>query len=112
MTTITQGTFAYLPELDDDEVEAQIQYALEQGWAISIEYTSEPHPRNRYWEMWGQPMFDLTDPQPAIAEIGSCRAWVPDQYVKVNAFNSRRGRETIALSFLVQRPTPEPKVTS
>ena len=27
----------------------------------SIEYTDDPHPRNTYWEMWGQPMFDLRD---------------------------------------------------
>ena len=31
------------------------RYALRNGWAISVEYTDDPHPRNSYWEMWGLP---------------------------------------------------------
>jgi len=30
---ITQATFSYLPELTDDEIRKQIQYALDNGWA-------------------------------------------------------------------------------
>ncbi len=56
---ITQGTFSFLPELTDEQIDAQVRYALEHGWAISVEYTDDPHPRNSYWEMWGLPMFDL-----------------------------------------------------
>ena len=52
---ITQGTFSFLPDLTDEEIRAQIDYALEQGWAIGVEYTDDPHPRNCYWEMWGNP---------------------------------------------------------
>ncbi len=33
---ITQGTFSFLPDLTDDEIRAQIDYALEQGWAIGV----------------------------------------------------------------------------
>ena len=43
---ITQGTFSYLPDLTDDEIAAQIQYAVDQGWAIAVEFTDDPHPRN------------------------------------------------------------------
>lgn len=105
---ITQGTFALLPDLDDDEIEAQLRYALDNGWAVSIELTDDPHPRNTYWDLWGLPMFDLTDPRAALAEVRSCRAAFPSHYVKVTAFDNRKGRETIALSFLVQRPDAEP----
>ena len=56
---ITQGTFSFLPDLTDEQIEAQIRYALGNGWAISIEHTDDPHPRNSYWEMWGLPLFDL-----------------------------------------------------
>ncbi len=105
---ITQGTFGLLPDLDDGEIEAQIRYALDQGWAISVELTDDPHPRNIYWELWGLPMFDLTDPRAALTEIQACREAFPNQYVKVSAFDNRKGRETIALSFLVQRPSNEP----
>lgn len=105
---ITQGTFALLPALDDDEIEAQLRYALDQGWAISVEHTDDPHPRNLYWELWDLPMFDLTDPRGALTEVQACRSAFPDQYVKVNAFDNRKGRETIALSFLVHQPDTEP----
>ncbi len=105
---ITQGTFALLPDLDDDEIEAQLRYALDQGWAISVEHTDDPHPRNIFWELWDLPMFDLADPGAALAEIHACREAFPNQYVKVNAFDSHKSRETIALSFLVQRPEHEP----
>ena len=57
---ITQGTFSFLPDLTDEQIAAQVRYALDHGWAISVEYTDDPHPRNSYWEMWGLPMFDLT----------------------------------------------------
>ncbi len=105
---ITQGTLAFLPDLDDDEIGAQLRYAIARGWAISIEFTDDPHPRNTYWELWDLPMFDLTDFSPALSEVSECRRAHPEQYVKVNAFDNRRGRETIALSFLVQRPKSEP----
>ena len=101
------STFAFLPDLDDDEIEAQLAYTIGRGWAISIEFTDDPHPRNTYWELWGLPMFDLADGSPALGEVRACRDAFPDQYVKVNAFDASKGRETIALSFLVQRPPSE-----
>ena len=57
---ITQGTFSFLPDFTDEQIDAQIKYSIANGWALSIEYTDDPHPRNSYWEMWGLPRFDLT----------------------------------------------------
>ena len=105
---ITQGTFALLPPLDDDEIRAQLRYALDNGWAISVELTDDPHPRNTYWELWGLPMFDLADPDAAVTEIRACRDAFPNHYVKVTAFGNRKGRETITFSFVVQHPATEP----
>ncbi|MEO7555050.1 MAG: ribulose bisphosphate carboxylase small subunit [Acidimicrobiales bacterium] len=105
---ITQGTFAYLPELTDEDIEAQIKYAISEGWALSIELTDDPHPRNLFWEMWGLPMFDLTDSRGAMVEVNACREAFPNQYVKVNCFDHRKGRETVALSFIVQTPPDDP----
>ncbi|MHB1710970.1 MAG: ribulose bisphosphate carboxylase small subunit [Acidimicrobiales bacterium] len=101
---ITQGTFAYLPDLTDDEIEAQIRYGIGKGWAFSVELTDDPHPRNIFWEMWGLPMFDLADPRAALLEVRACREAFPDQYIKVNMFDASKGRETVVLSFLVQKP--------
>ena len=105
---ITQGTFSFLPDLTDDEIRAQIDYAIEQGWAIGVEYTDDPHPRNCFWEMWGNPLFDLHDSAGALREVLACRDTHRSCYVRVNAFDSTRGFETTRLSFIVNRPAEEP----
>ena len=105
---ITQGTFSYLPDLTDDEILAQITYALGNGWPLSVEFSDDPHPRNSFWEMWGLPMFDLRDPAGVLMEVNACRTAHPNTYVKLNAYDARLGRQTTALSFIVQRPDPEP----
>jgi ribulose-bisphosphate carboxylase small chain len=105
---ITQGTFSFLPDLTDEQIRAQIEYALGRGWALSVEHTDDPHPRNVYWEMWGAPMFDLRDAAGVMREVQACRRAHPDRYIKLNAFDSTRGWETVRLSFIVQRPKDEP----
>lgn len=107
---ITQGTFSYLPDLTDDQIVAQIQYCLENDWPVSIEYTDDPHPRNVYWEMWGMPMFDIRDASAVMMEVQACRKAFPDMYIKVNGYDRRYGRQTTALSFLVNRPANEPRM--
>jgi ribulose-bisphosphate carboxylase small chain len=105
---ITQGQFSYLPELTDAEIALQIQYGLNKGYAWSVEYTDDPHPRNTYWEMWGLPMFDLHDAAGVMYELGECRRACPDRYIRVNAYDAAKGRQTVALSFIVGRPAVEP----
>ena len=105
---ITQGTFSFLPDLTDAEIAAQVQYALDQGWACSVEHTDDPHPRNTYWEMHGLPMFGLKDAAGVMLELTTCRKAFPNHYIKVNAFDSTRGIESIRLSFIVNRPAEEP----
>ena len=105
---ITQGQFSFLPDLTDVQITAQIKWALKHGWAVSVEYTDDPHPRNTYWEMFGMPMFDLRDPAGILQEINSCRKSFPNHYIRVMAFNSTRGGESPAMSFLVNRPKNEP----
>jgi ribulose-bisphosphate carboxylase small chain len=105
---LTQGQFSFLPDLTDKEITMQVQYALDQGWAVAVEYTDDPHPRNSYWEMWGTPMFDLRDAAGVMMEIDACRRQNSDKYVKMLAFDARKGFETVRMSFLVNRPAQEP----
>ena len=105
---ITQGTFSYLPDLTDEQIRAQVQYCLDNGWAISVEHTDDPHPRNVYWDMYGLPMFDLKDPAAIMLEINGCRKTFPNRYIKVIGYDSRYGRQTTALAFIVNRPAEEP----
>ncbi|WP_054312396.1 ribulose bisphosphate carboxylase small subunit [Mesorhizobium sp. 1M-11] len=107
---ITQGTFSFLPDLTDEQIVAQVEYCLRKEWAIGVEYTHDPHPRNTYWEMWGNPMFDLKDAAGVMMEVRACRDAHPDSYIRLNAFDSTRGFETVMLSFIVNRPKVEPKL--
>jgi ribulose-bisphosphate carboxylase small chain len=105
---LTQGTFSFLPDLTDAQIRAQIEYCLARGWAVSVEHTDDPHPRNAYWDMHGMPMFDLKDAAGVMAEVDDCRKTFPRHYVKVNAFDATRGWESLRLSFIVNRPPQEP----
>ena len=107
MTRITQGAFSFLPDLTDQQIAAQIEHALAQGWAVSLEFTDDPHPRNTYWDMWGIPMFDLRDAAGVMGELKACRDAHPDSYIRLSAFDSTRGWETVRLAFLVHRPKQE-----
>jgi ribulose-bisphosphate carboxylase small chain len=107
---LTQGAFSYLPALTDEQIRAQVRHCIDHGWAIMVEYTDDPHPRNFLWDMWGLPMFDMRDPAAIILEVDRCREANPEKYVRVNAYDSSLGRQTTALSFIVQRPSNEPGV--
>ncbi|MDN5848637.1 MAG: ribulose bisphosphate carboxylase small subunit [Nitrococcus sp.] len=105
---ITQGQFSFLPDLSDQQIRAQIEYAVQNRWAVNVEFTDDPHPRNTYWEMWDLPMFDLRDPAGALLEVNNCRKAYPNHYIRVTAFDSSRGWETPRMSFIVNRPKEEP----
>jgi ribulose-bisphosphate carboxylase small chain len=104
---LTQGQFSFLPDLTDEEITKQVTYALDQGWAVAVEFTDDPHPRNTYWEMWGQPMFDIADAAGVMMEVKACRKANPNKYIKVLAFDNNRGFETIRMSFIINRPPNE-----
>ncbi len=107
---ITQGQFSFLDDLTDEEIEAQISYALSNDWAIMVEYTDDPHPRNNLWEMWKAPAFDLEPDEAgeAVKDVVACREAYPNHYVKVVAYDPSLGRQTSAMSFIVNRPAEEP----
>jgi ribulose-bisphosphate carboxylase small chain len=105
---LTQGQFSYLPELTDKQITAQIEYALGKNWALGVEYTDDPHPRNTYWEMYGNPMFDLKDASGILTEINACRQTFPNHYIRVTAFDATQGVESVQMSYIVNRPKTEP----
>jgi len=105
---VTQGTFSYLPALSDDEIRAQIQYGIDQDWAVAIEFTDDIHPRNVYWEMWGFPDFDAKDAAAGLFEVNRCREAYPNHYIRVTLYNPHLTKQTIGLQFIVNRPTNEP----
>ncbi|WP_396434743.1 ribulose bisphosphate carboxylase small subunit [Limnohabitans sp.] len=105
---LTQGQFSFLPELTDKQITAQIEYALGKNWALGVEYTDDPHPRNTYWEMYGNPMFDLKDASGILSEVNACRKTFPNHYIRVTAFDATQGVESVQMSYIVNRPKTEP----
>jgi len=101
---ITQGCFSFLPDLTDEQIKRQVQYCLDKGFAVNIEFTDDPHPRNTYWEMWGLPMFDLRDAAGVMKELGDCRRVYGDRYIRLSGFDSSHGWESVRISFIVNRP--------
>jgi len=107
---LTQGQFSFLPDLTEEQIEKQVGYALGNGWSIMVEYTDDPHPRNGLWEMWSPPMFDLTEDEVDVAmrDVRACIEAHSNIYVKVVAYDRSLGRQTSAMSFIVNRPEVEP----
>jgi len=108
MARITQGAFSLLPDLTNEQIKKQIEYCVKRGFAVGIEWTDDPHPRNCYWEMWGLPLFDVPDAAAIVYELEECRKANKGKYIKISAFNNARGVESTALSFITDRPAFEP----
>lgn len=105
---ITQGCFSFLPDLSDAQIRRQVQYCLDRGWAVNLEHSDDPHPRNSYWEMWGLPMFDVRDAAGVMLELAACRKACGERYIRLSAFDATHGWESLRISFLVNRPQAEP----
>ena len=105
---VTQGAFSYLPDLTDEQIHTQVQYCIDNGWAVSLEHSDDPHPRNTYWEMWGHPMFDNPDAAAVVYELNECRKQYGNHYIRVIAFDATPGWESIRLMFIANRPENEP----
>jgi ribulose-bisphosphate carboxylase small chain len=58
--------------------------------------------------MFGPPMFDIRDAAAIMQELGNCRNTFPNHYIRVTAFDSSQGVESIVVAFIVNRPQAEP----
>ena len=105
---LTQGAFSFLPDLTDAQILKQVEYCISKGWAISIEWTDDPHPRNNYWELWGLPLFDIKDPATVMFELNEARKSCAAGYIRMNAFDASYGTESCVMSFITNRPANEP----
>ena len=105
---LTQGCFSFLPDLTDQQIEKQVNYAMSKGWAMNVEWTDDPHPRNNYWELWGLPLFDIKDPATVMFELNEARKSCAAGYIRINAFDASYGTESCVMSFITNRPANEP----
>jgi len=105
---LTQGCFSFLPDLTDQQIEKQINYSISKGWALNVEWTDDPHPRNNYWELWGLPLFDVKDTATVMFELNEACKSCAAGYIRINAFDASYGTESCVMSFITNRPANEP----
>jgi len=58
--------------------------------------------------MFGNPMFDIHDAAGVMLELRNCRKTFPSHYIRLTAFDSTHGTESVVTSFIVNRPKEEP----
>jgi ribulose-bisphosphate carboxylase small chain len=105
---LTQGCFSFLPDLTDAQIEKQIEYCIQKGYAMNVEWSDDPHPRNSYWELWGLPLFDIKDAGAVMYELQQARKGCASGYIRINAFDASYGTESCTVCFIVNRPANEP----
>jgi ribulose-bisphosphate carboxylase small chain len=85
-----------------------VQYCIDKGWALNLEFTDDPHPRNTFWEMWGLPMFEIKDASAVLFELREARKVHGHKYIRISGFDATHGWESLRISFIVNRPAEEP----
>lgn len=87
-TKQTLETFGFLPQLNQDEIYAQINYMLAQGLTPSIEHEAPANATNHYWTMWKLPFFGETDLGNVVAELEACHRAYPDHHVRLIGYDN------------------------
>ncbi len=95
-------TFSYLPAFTSEQVEKQIQYFLNNGCVISIEYSSQPGPALAFWDWWKLPLFNMRSVDEIMAEIEGCKANHSGSYIRITSYDNTR--QSQVMSFVVHRP--------
>ncbi len=86
-------TFSFLPPLTRNEIAKQIQYIVDQGWTVGIEYSEDTDPKNSYWNFWKLPFFGVKDVSQIMEEMEVCRKANPKAYIRVIGYdNIRQGQ--------------------
>lgn len=93
-----------LPLEDRDDLGDRIAYGLRSGYAWCVEHSDDPHPRSAGWRPYSAPISGLVDEAGVVALVDDCRRAHPDRHIRLLAFASTRGVETVAMTLRVNRP--------
>lgn len=86
--SIKYETFSYLPQLSAEEIRAQVQYVIAQGWNPAVEHVEPERSFNHYWYMWKLPMFGEQSVDRVLQELESCRREHPGHHVRLIGYDN------------------------
>lgn len=103
-------TFASLPPLSNQQIEAQAATLISKGYIPTIEFAEKPTSADFYWRLWPiQPARIKADGQPEpvtsshlVNQIESCARRHPYAYVKLAAYNPQS--RITEVSFICKTP--------
>ena len=75
-------------ELTADQIRAQIQYIINQGWNPAVEHVEPERSFNHYWYMWKLPMFGETDVARILGEAEACHKANPNNHVRLVGYDN------------------------
>ena len=81
-------TFSYLPQLSTDEIRAQIQYIVSQGWNPGIEHVETEGAFRNYWYMWKLPFFREQNVDSILSEIEACHREYPNHHIRLIGYDN------------------------
>lgn len=87
-TAHTLETFGFLPKMSQDEIYAQINYIIANGWSPAIEHEHPGNATNHYWTMWKLPFFGETNLGKVVEELEACRRKYPDHHIRLIGYDN------------------------
>ena len=96
------GTLSYLPPLNDQQIEQQIDYCLQMGYIPAVEFNETSDPTVYYWTMWKLPLFDASNTRAVLNEVQACRSEYGNCFIRVVGFDNVK--QCQAVSFIVHKP--------
>ncbi len=97
LTSRRYETFSYLPPMTPEQVRAQVEYLLAQGWSPALEHAEPEHAAGSYWYMWKLPLFGETSVERVLAEGEKCRRANPRHHVRLVGYDSHRQTQGTAM---------------
>ena len=99
--SIKYGTFSYLPPLSPEEIRAQVQYIVAQGWNPAVEHVEPERSFSHFWYMWKLPMFAEQNVDLVLAELDACHRGHPNHHVRLIGYDNYS--QSQGLAFVVYR---------
>ena len=87
-TLNTLETFGFLPKFSQEDIYAQINYILANGWSPAIEHEHPSRAFDHYWTMWKLPFFGEQNLNRVVEELEACRRTYPDHHIRLTGYDN------------------------